>query len=66
MPRAEWDLEILGHEPWLFNMVDRPSNSRWVALYGPLLCCAGHLLDVVFTWRRILTGRWGNIRLSRQ
>ena len=21
---------------------------------GPLLCCAGHLLDVIFTWTRIL------------
>lgn len=50
MPNTEWDLEILGHEPWLFNMVDRPANSAWVALYGPLLCCSGHLLDVVFLW----------------
>lgn len=57
MPNTDWDLEILGHEPWLFNMCDRPANSRWVALYGPLLCCSGHLLDVVLTWSRILTGR---------
>ena len=57
MPNTNWDLEILGHEPWLFNMVDRPANSRWIVIYGPLLCCSGHLLDVVFTWSRILSRR---------
>ena len=53
MPNTEWDLEILGHEPWLYNMVARPAN-KWVVLYGPLLCCSGHLLDVLFTWARVL------------
>merc|ERR1712072_1399112 len=38
-------------------MVDRPANSQWVVLYGPLLCCAGHLLDVVLTWWRVLRGQ---------
>lgn len=78
MPNTEWDLEILGHEPWcdafhtcvvkqhsdrirpptrLFNMVNRPANSKLIFFYGPLLCCAGHLLDVIFTWVRIIRGK---------
>ena len=56
-PNTDGDLEILGHEPWLYNMVSKPPNSKWVALYGPLLCMAGHLLDVVFTWSRVLRGK---------
>ena len=43
-PNTNWDLEILGLEPWLYNMVDRPANSRLVIIYGPLLCMSGHLL----------------------
>jgi hypothetical protein len=57
MPNTEWDLEILGHEPWMYNMVDRPANSKWILIYGPVLCAFGHLLDVLFTWRRVLTGQ---------
>ena len=61
MPNTEWDLEILGHEPWLYNMVRDgaagTSNSKLVVLYGPLLCASGHLLDVLFTWRKILLGK---------
>eukprot|EP00928_Gymnodinium_smaydae_P064357 TRINITY_DN47703_c0_g1_i1.p1 TRINITY_DN47703_c0_g1~~TRINITY_DN47703_c0_g1_i1.p1 ORF type:complete len:459 (-),score=28.18 TRINITY_DN47703_c0_g1_i1:83-1399(-) len=57
MPNTEWDLEILGHEPWLYNMVDRPANSKWVLVYGPWLCASGHLLDIMFTWMRILGRR---------
>jgi uncharacterized membrane protein YqjE len=57
MPNTEWDLEILGHEPWMFNMVDRPANSKWILFYGPVLCASGHLLDVLFTWQRVLTGK---------
>lgn len=55
MPNTEWDLEILGHEPWMYNMVDRPANNKWILVYGPLLCASGHLLDVILTWRRLLT-----------
>lgn len=57
MPNTEWDLEILGHEPWLYNMVDRPPNNKLVVFYGPLLCASGHLLDVLFTWCRVLRGK---------
>ena len=53
-PNTNWDLEILGLEPWLYNMVDRPANSRLVIIYGPLLCMSGHLLDIILLWRNIL------------
>ena len=56
-PNTNWDLEILGLEPWLYNMVDRPANSKWVVLYGPVLCMSGHLLDVVLLWKGLALGK---------
>ena len=44
MPNTDWDLEILGWEPWLYNMVDRPKNSKWILFYGNFtsLVCIAH------------------------
>ena len=56
-PNTNWDLEIIGLEPWLYNMVDRPANSRWVKLYGPLLCMSGHLMDTLLLWKNVIIGK---------
>ena len=55
-PNTFHDLEILGLEPFLFNMVCSPRNHPAVALYGPLLCASAHLLDVLLLWWRMLRG----------
>ena len=56
-PNTEWDLEILGLEPWLYNMVSSPENPAAVALYGPLLCASAHLLDILAMWWRLASRR---------
>lgn len=56
-PNTEWDLEILGLEPWMYNMVNRQANSPWIAAYGPVLCASAHLLDIVGLWTKLLMGK---------
>ena len=56
-PNTKWDLEILGLEPWLYNMVASPSNPIAVALYGPILCACAHLLDILAMWWRLASGQ---------